>query len=506
MDVFQERIESTLIKFKAFIDESFSNSEKIQLLSYLLNIYNLLAVNLPGSISVNYSSIDKELKIFCSNIPYVVLNSEGISIKIIDIHDVRFIGNENKFDVDAIVDDILNDITIDTSKVEQEHLHDLIKLISKMTELPAYDITPFKNSNVDKFQKYKEESSNLEFKSSIRVPINSITKKAITIKNANEIDELKDSSESEIEEHLTKVKAAIQLSFLKVLAAMLNGYGGTIRVGVADNGEVIGLEEDWKDFLSDSVKSIDQARGKYENWVSGSLIPDNLGKNVFGYVFIDYIEHESGNTFLEVEVGTSKEPVFVKSKDKLNTEGHFYTRQGTSTQPLTDVYKENYIKNNFPRRNRNNQKKWTLNSLKKYLITSSEKNLDYFFKKLDQFVKENKLIVNILNISEGILEIKVPYSKNNLSLFSINSNFNMTLQFKDLRKSRYFKKARNTRDIALNLKNIFGEGVSFNEISLDNNLYLNMKLLESKEKVDLFFNYFYTVLLNLENYESKHKY
>ena len=38
-------------------------------------------------------------------------------------------------------------------------------------------------------------------------------------------------------------------------------------------------------------------------------------------------------------------------------------------------------------------------------MLSSEKNLEVFFKQLDEFIKDNQLIENILNISEGTLEI-----------------------------------------------------------------------------------------------------
>ena len=92
-------------------------------------------------------------------------------------------------------------------------------------------------------------------------------------------------SSKTLNEHINKSKDAIKLSFLKVLAAMLNGYGGTIRVGVADSGEVIGLLGDWEDMSSNGKKTLAEARGRYENWVSGSLISDNLGKEVFGYIF-----------------------------------------------------------------------------------------------------------------------------------------------------------------------------------------------------------------------------
>ena len=204
---------------------------------------------------------------------------------------------------------------------------------------------------------------------------------------------------------------------------------------------------------------------------------------------------------MQVDVEPSKVPVFVNNKEV--DDGDFYIRQGTSTQKLTDDYRKNYIENNFPRRARKNNTKWTSKSLRKYLMLSSEKNLQVFFKQLDEFVKENQLIENILNISEGTLEIKIPTSKGNLSLFSINSNFNMIFELKDLRKAKYFKLNKNIRDIVINMKRIFNEGIIFNDDNLVSNLYINMKLFESDEKSTLFFQYLTKVLKRFKEKENR---
>lgn len=152
---------------------------------------------------------------------------------------------------------------------------------------------------------------------------------------------------------------------------------------------------------------------------------------------------------------------------------------------------------------RKNNIKWTTKSLRKYLIQSSEKNLQEFFEELDKFVKSNQLIENILNISEGTLEIKIPTSKGNVSFFSINSNFNMIFELKDLRKVKFFKLNKNTRAIGINLKKIFNEGIIFNDNDLDSNLYINMKLFESSEKSILFFVYLSTVLKEFKEKENR---
>lgn len=497
MDVFREDDEKNLINFIDFLDSNFNKSEKVLHLRNFLEVFNQLSRNFPESIVVNFSTLDEELRIFSSNTSIFRLNASGLEINNFQDKDKHISEFETK-QINKIVDMVANDLTPKALVSEQKHSHFLIQYASQVTGIPAYDLTPFSNSENNTFQKFKEESSKIEFKSSLRVPIYKETNKPITNEQLKELTGLEGN---ELNEHINKSKQGIKLSFLKVLAALLNGYGGIIRVGVSDSGKVIGLLGDWQDMSSNGEKTIAEARGRYENWVSGSLITDNLGKEVFGSIFIDYIDHENGQTFLQVDIAPSKVPVFVKNKEV--DEGDFYIRQGTSTQKLTDDYRKNYIENNFPKRSRKNNIKWTTKSLRNYLIQSSEKNLQEFFEELDKFVKSNQLIENILNISEGTLEIKIPTSKGNVSFFSINSNFNMIFELKDLRKVKFFKLNKNTRAIGINLKKIFNEGIIFNDNDLDSNLYINMKLFESSEKSILFFVYLSKVLKKFKEKENR---
>ena len=496
MDAFKEYDETNLLNFTNFLEQSFNKGEKELHLTNFLELFNALSIRYPEEIAVNFSTIDNSLRLFSSNNLIASLNLEGFIVYSANSNYKNIVQLETDL-LNEIVNKILNSTNID-EKTNQKHSHYLLQYISQVTGKPSYDLSPLRKTKENAFQKFKEESSKVEFKSSLRVPIDSEGNKPIT---KEKIKELFDLEGNELNEYINKSKDSIKLSFLKVLAAMLNGYGGTIRVGVADSGEVIGLLGDWEDMSSNGKRTLAEARGRYENWVSGSLITDNLGKEVFGYIFIDYIDHENGQTFLQVDVEPSKVPVFVKNKEV--DDGDFYIRQGTSTQKLTNDYRKNYIENNFPRRARKKDKKWTAKSLRKYLMQSSEKNLQEFFKQLDEFVKENQLIENILNISEGTLEIKIPTSKGNISLFSINSNFNLIFELKDLRKVKYFKLNKNIRDIGINMKKIFDEGIIFNDNNLDSNLYINMKLFESNEKSALFFIYLTEVLKRLKEKENR---
>ena len=79
----------------------------------------------------------------------------------------------------------------------------------------------------------------------------------------------------------------------------------------------------------------------------------------------------------------------------------------------------------------------------------------------------------------------------------------MIFELKDLRKVKYFKLNKNIRDIGINLKKIFGEGMIFNDNDLDSNLYINMKLFESSEKSSLFFSYLTEVIKRFKEKENR---
>ena len=50
---------------------------------------------------------------------------------------------------------------------------------------------------------------------------------------------------------------------------MLNVRGGIIRVGVADTGKVLGIEQDLK--MKFENETLEKAKDRYEVWISGSF-------------------------------------------------------------------------------------------------------------------------------------------------------------------------------------------------------------------------------------------
>lgn len=141
------------------------------------------------------------------------------------------------------------------------------------------------------------ESENLEFKSTVRFNLKSE-------KNGREI------------EH----------AWLKNVAAFLNSNGGCVFLGVADDGEVLGLEPD-------NFSSQDKCILHVTN-----LIKQCIGTEFHRYLSIS-IHNVLGKDVVEIRVEPSKTPAYLTQ----NKEEEFFIRSGPSCSRLTVSQAVNYI-------------------------------------------------------------------------------------------------------------------------------------------------------------------
>jgi signal-transduction protein with cAMP-binding, CBS, and nucleotidyltransferase domain len=133
---------------------------------------------------------------------------------------------------------------------------------------------------------------------------------------------------------ITKKKDnTIELACLKTVAAFMNTSGGTLLVGVRDNGEIKGIEIDG--FLND-----DKLLLHFTN-----LLRDKIGKKTLGLVHFEVVKFDNTKV-LRVDVSKSNELVFVKFQ---NTE-YFYARSGPSTLSLKFSEFCNYNDKHFIKR------------------------------------------------------------------------------------------------------------------------------------------------------------
>ncbi len=137
-----------------------------------------------------------------------------------------------------------------------------------------------------------------------------------------------------------KVNKKLEEVILKTLAAFSNGQGGTLVMGVTDDLEVIGLENDYKT-LSSGTKD------EFE------LHLRNLVNNAYG---VDFATNNLAVTFPEVndieicivEIKQGIRPIYTEVSDNNGAKSKkFYVRSGNSSQAIDIAEVAQYIKQRF---------------------------------------------------------------------------------------------------------------------------------------------------------------
>lgn len=130
--------------------------------------------------------------------------------------------------------------------------------------------------------------------------------------------------------HTNQHDEKIHLSSLKTIAGFLNAQGGTLLIGVADDGEVLGLSADG-----------------FPNEDKMSLHLVNLIKDRIGNVFLPYVhphfEDQDGERILIVRCEKGPKAAFVKD----GNQQRFFVRGGNATTELSGNSVMEYVKQRF---------------------------------------------------------------------------------------------------------------------------------------------------------------
>jgi len=118
-----------------------------------------------------------------------------------------------------------------------------------------------------------------------------------------------------------KINKVLEGVIIKTISAFLNTEGGTLLIGVDDEGNVLGLEKDYSSF---SKKNSDGFLLTLTN-----LINQHLGKQIHKYISLNIISINEKDVCI-VAIHKSEKPVFIEKKDK----EEFYIRASASSQPL----------------------------------------------------------------------------------------------------------------------------------------------------------------------------
>src|SRR6266508_2209483 len=124
---------------------------------------------------------------------------------------------------------------------------------------------------------------------------------------------------------------AIELAAVKTVAGFMNARGGTLLVGVDDQGQVAGLDHDLKTLGR-------QDHDGYENWLT-TLLETSIGKPAISHLAVRF-EQLEGGVVCRIDVRPSKRPVFVRSGKAM---ADFYVRLNNSTRLLNTAEALEYI-------------------------------------------------------------------------------------------------------------------------------------------------------------------
>lgn len=124
---------------------------------------------------------------------------------------------------------------------------------------------------------------------------------------------------------------------VKTVAAFMNSSGGTLGIGISDNGDIIGLQPDL-DFKHQDLDG-------YQNWLT-TLLVQTIGGGVVGAHLGLRFESVGPKVVCLVDVTPSPSPVYAKST---KGEACFYVRINNTTRMLEgpDIY--NYIHGHWPK-------------------------------------------------------------------------------------------------------------------------------------------------------------
>lgn len=118
----------------------------------------------------------------------------------------------------------------------------------------------------------------------------------------------------------------IELGALKTIAGFLNGRGGTLRIGVADDGAAVGIEADG--FGSEDKMSLHLV----------NLVRDRIGPQFMMYVHPRFADYKD-KRILVVDCDSARAPVYLKDGDG----ERFFVRTGAATSEFTMSQAQDYV-------------------------------------------------------------------------------------------------------------------------------------------------------------------
>ncbi|RLD86771.1 MAG: hypothetical protein DRJ09_11470 [Bacteroidetes bacterium] len=138
-----------------------------------------------------------------------------------------------------------------------------------------------------------------------------------------------------------KENKALEDVIIKSIAAFSNAKGGTLLIGVDDDQNILGLENDFS--------TLKKADIDYFELHLRKLIKNQFGINFSNHRLIIQFPEFDGKQICVIQITKAKKPIYIKVKNKQGqVVEKFYVRSGNSSQEITSLKEmEEYIHNRF---------------------------------------------------------------------------------------------------------------------------------------------------------------
>jgi hypothetical protein len=150
---------------------------------------------------------------------------------------------------------------------------------------------------------------------------NELDKSLIALIDHGEDENLEFKSSFRYDYHQQKLNKALESVITKTLAGFMNTRGGSLLIGVADDGKILGLDPDYNTLNRKDSDGYTQ--------LLMSAIAERMGTPACRLVRIIFHKHE-GKEVCRVIVLPSPIPVYVNEANQ----SHFYVRTGSGTREM----------------------------------------------------------------------------------------------------------------------------------------------------------------------------
>ena len=159
-----------------------------------------------------------------------------------------------------------------------------------------------------------------------------LNRNIISIIQGGENDKVEFKSSLRYDYNRSITNASLEEVIIKTIAGFMNTDGGDLLIGVDDNGNILGLEND---YISLNKKNQDGFELKIYQ-----LIKNYIGIEYCSLVQLSFYNLDS-NDICVLRIETAESPAYVHKSDKTA----FYVRIGNSTKPMTIEEAVKYINN-----------------------------------------------------------------------------------------------------------------------------------------------------------------